>query len=378
MTRLLLPALVLLVAACDSGPVGEGGAVYRTSGTDLPQSATLLPDGSLVVGVLTEGVLAPADGTVGYPGIVRFDANGGLDRVNVYRGSERTFVGVQGVAPLGGRLVVARPNGENASVFEVVGDDLRLLFLTEEEAGLSQDALAPIPGGVVLSVFARSAQAPHLYALDRDGSLRWTYRLDGAQNARPAGTAPDGDLFVVGYGSEGGAVVARLAPDGAERWRRALPDARLAAAVGDGLALAFDRLVGEVGDGSADGRDVELRLVRLDGDGRTVATRTVASVPIGEGGLRPTAIVGLPGGAVAVATVQGGGFDGGGTTARVLVVGADGAERRSSVVGRPGERSTFVTHLLAAPGRLVVVSAVGPARLGGYGGDDFDVAVSSL
>ena len=370
---------MFVLAACDAGPVGEGGAVYRTDGTDYPESATLLPDGSLAVGVLTEGVIAPADGTIGYPGIVRFDADGGLDRVNVYRGGERTFVGVEGVAPLGDRLVAALLNGENASVFEMVGDDLRLLFVTDEEAGLPPDALTAIPGGVVLSVYARSVAAPHLYAIDADGGLRWTYRLDGAQDARPAGTAPNGDLFVIGYGSEGGAVVARIAPDGAERWRRALPDAdaRFAAAVGDGLALAFDRYVGAFGSGPTDERDVEVRLVRLDGTGQTVSTRTVASAPAAGGGLRPTAIAGLPGGAVALATVRGGGLDGG-TTARVLVLDADGAERRSAVVGRPGERSTFVTHLLPAGGRVTVVSAVGPERLGGYGGDDFDVAVSSL
>ena len=376
----LLSALILSLVACDTGTTVTGGDVYRTEGTDYPGAAALLPDGSLVIGVLTEGTIAPADGTIGFPGIVRFGAEGGLEGAEVYRADERDFSGVEGVAAFGEGLAVAVVEDDRAVVYETDRRGRRrgVLFRTESEVFLPYNALVSTPSGLILRVYPRSASEPSLYALDADGDVRWTYRLDGTSLATAVPAMSGGDLFVVGTGGEGGVVVARLSETGTERWRRAVGDAgaHAVAAVGEGLALADDWIPpGQ--EGASDDRLQEVRVVRLDGEGEVVWTRTVASAPLARGGLRPSALAGLPGGGLALALVQGGGFDQG-TRASVRVLDADGVERQAATIGDPDRASTFVTHLLASPGRLTVVSAAGPERLGGYGGDDFDVVVSRL
>jgi outer membrane protein assembly factor BamB len=295
------------------------------------------------------------------------------------------YAGVEGVAPRGDGLAVALADGDRAVVYrtDARGRGRRALFETDAVGWLPSDALVAVPGGFVLSVYRRGADDPHLYALDADGDVRWTYALPDAQDARVVGTAPDGDLFVVGVGAEG-TVAARLSPDGAERWRRTVTTSDLlfdaAAAVGDGLALALRQYVGEVGDEQgADDRDVQVRALRLDGAGDEVWTERVAVVEVEDGGVRATALAGLPDGRVSIGLARGAQRLDGGTRTEVLVLNADGAAERSVVVGRPYETTTWVTHLLAPPdARLVVVAAVGPERLGGYGGDDFDVLVSSV
>ena len=378
----LLPALAFLLAACDSDGVVPGGAVYRTDGTDYPNAVTRLAEGGLAVGVLTEGTIAPADGTIGFPGVVRFDAGGELESAEVYRADERDFSGVEGVAPLGRGLAVAVVEDERAVVYETDGRGRRrgVLFRTETAAYLPSNALVATPGGLVLRVSPRTVADPHLYALDADGDVRWTYRLSEASLLAVVPAGSGGDLFVVGYGAEGGAVVARLSDTGAERWRRDVADAgtHVVAAVGEGLALAFDRIpTAPEGDTPDDDRVQEVRVARLDGEGRTVWARTVASASLADGGLRASALAGLADGGVALALVQGGGFEQG-TWASVRLLAPDGGELRAVTVSDPDRASTFVTHLLAAPGRLTAVSAVGPERLGGYGGDDFDVVVSRV
>lgn len=381
--RLASLTLAVLLAACDSQG-SSGGTVYRTEGTDYATAATLLPDGALALGVLTEGVIAPADGTIGYPAVVRFDAEGDLVGAEVYRTDERSYSGVEGVAALGNGLAVAVREGGRAAVYrtDAWGRGRRPLFETDRNAWLPSDALTGVAGGFVLRVAPSAASDPHLYAFDVEGDPWWTYRLPGAQDVQSVAVAPDGDLFVVGSQTYTEAIVARLAPDGAERWRRVVggADLRAAAGVGEGLVLAFRQYVGEFGEGPEDGRDVEVRLVRLDGTGEAVWDRAVVTAPAAEGGVLTTALAGLADGRIALGLTRGRtlGVGAGGARAAVYVLAAGGAEDQAVAVGPP-DRTTTVTHLLAAPdGRLTVVSSVGPAQLGEYGGDDLDIVVSSF
>ena len=384
MTRLplLVAVLSLSLAACDAAAPpepsadqadGTGGAVYRTPGTDYPGAAARLPDGSVVVGALTEGAATATDGTAGYPAVVRFDREGGLLSAEVYRDGERDGFGVGGVAPLGGGLAVAVSERGRAAVYrtDASGRGRRRVFETEAGASVYANALVAVAGGVALTTSPWNDADPDVYALDAGGGVRWTYRQRGA--ARAVGAAPDGGLFVVGSAAGGGADVVRLGPDGTERWRRRVADvdARLAAVVEGGVAVAFYRTVAAPGDDASGGLAVEVRVVRLDGDGRTVSDRAVATLPTAEGVLRPTAVAGLPSGAVAVALAQ---RAADGVPTRAWVQTDDPAGR--PVAAGDAERSTVVTHLLPVGGRrLVAVSAVGSAA---PGDDDIDVAVSAV
>lgn len=89
-TRLALSGGVLAaVAACDDGPVGPivpvDEVLYATEGTDYVHNGAALPDGGFVVAGLTEGVIAPADGTNGYPLLLRVSPEGRIEDTAVYR-----------------------------------------------------------------------------------------------------------------------------------------------------------------------------------------------------------------------------------------------------------------------------------------------------
>ena len=117
---------------------------------------------------------------------------------------------------------------------------------------------------------------------------------------------------------------------------------------------------------------VGVRAVRLGGDGAVVWGRTLSE----ERDAWPGDVVAFADGGTAVAFAHDDGDFETGNESRLVVLGADGAPVADVPVGIPYEETVHVRGLLALPdGRLGVVAAVGPRRLGGYGGDDFDIEV---
>ena len=364
----LVLCTVLLGAGCDSESITSGeGVAYRSEGTDYPNTAVALLGGDIVVGALVNGTIAPADGTIGYPAVIRFGPDG-FDAVAF--DDERDFYGVDGVATLGNGLAVAIGTEAGVEVYRTDrwGRGRERIALIEDTQFLPEDALHSIPGGLVLAVYPTMADGTHLYGLSASGDVRWTYRLPEAQDVRSVSVTADGDLFVAGSGVRGaGTVVARLSPDGAERWRREVPDGTVIdlEVTPSGIALATVRYT----EGAA-----RVDVMLLDTDGSTEWTRTLTAE--NRGGEVQVAGVGD---AVVVGFSVDDGLYETGNEARLVVLDADGEVRDTLPIGDGPEATTFIEGLLHLPdGRLGLITAVGPPRLGGYGGDDFDIVVTRL
>lgn len=380
----------LLLAACDSTTRIDGAdGVFRTEGTDYPSAAVALAGSEIVVGALVQGTVAPADGTVGYPAVVRF-SNEDVEAA-VYDDNGRDYAGVNGVAALNDGLALAIAENGEVAVYAAdrTGRSRDLVLRLDRAASLPEDALVATPGGLVLAVHPRTADAPQLYGVSASGQLRWSYRIPGAQDVQAVSVAPDGDLYVAAVGFEnavGRTIIERLSPDGDVRWRVTRPSSSSnessypvdLAATGDGVALVFREVYGprfEAGSGSL------ATVLCLDGGGGEVWSRTLraAGTDTLDSDLLPTRLAVVSGGAVVVAATVGDGDIETGNAAVLVALNADGTERGRQTLGDPAESTIRVQGLLPLPGnRFGVVLAVGPARSGGYGGDDFDIEVVRL
>lgn len=385
LASLLLGALHL--AACDTTTRIDGAdGVFATEGTDYPTAAVALASHEIVVGALAEGVIAPTDGTIGYPAVVRF-ADDDVEAV-VYDDGDLDYTGVHGIAPLGTGLAIATATDREVTLYATDrrGRSRDVLFRPEVEAGLPEDALVATPDGLVLAVYPSRHGDPHLYAVSASGQLRWTYRVPDAQDVRAVSVGPDGDLYVVAVGDPtlaGRPIIERLSPDGEARWRVTRESASSngssypmdLAATADGVVVVFREFSGPR-FAEADGYFATV--LRLDGAGEEVWARTVleGGQEAMASGLRPSRVAVLPDGSVVVgASLDDGDFETGNEAVLVLLE-PDGAERSRSLVGEGDGSTTQVQGLLSLPdGRLGVVLAVGPGRLGGYGGDNFDIEV---
>jgi len=379
----LLLAAFLVLSACDSGappPADDRfpSVTYQTDGTDHAIGATLLRSGDLAVYGLTEGRTAPNDGTNAYPLLLRLRPNGTIASKAVYR--EAGFGRVAGAVPLNdGLAVLSATRGSSA-----MGDSPSLTLYRTDRTGTRKGVLyqqmgAAAPdtpllrtsdGGFLLITFPFSARADNVIKLSADGSVEWTYRLPEAQDVRATDLAPNGDIFVLGVGGGSAFTVARLAPTGLERWRRAYGDDAEVTSFGGFAALDAGAAVLETviaADTSA------IRVTRLGTDGDVSWTRSYA-----EGRVRATALTTLTGRDLALAWTEDVPSEGavGGFRAEIARLDAAGAVQARYPFGLEEGASTSVSALLPySDEAFVATGSTGPERLSGFGGDDFDVRV---
>ena len=383
----LVPALLSL-ASCDSAPLGGGDTpfVYATSGTDTAVDLVQTPSGDIVVVGSTEGRPRPADGTLARPSVLRFGLDGELLSAEVYRDVD--YGDVRAVTWSRDGLVVslaAGPDGEGdrtVGVFRADAEGRRRGSLLEFNDGFipNQALTAATGGGVTAAVHGASASDPHLYRLDADGAVLWQARLDGAQDIRGLAEAPEGDVYIHGPSDTATrSVIARLDGEtGQETWRLTRPEgwgATGIARTAEGVVLVEDRSSFQEGS--------EVRVVWLGADGREVRTAVVAREPGSPDGeaapevfSRGGAVAALAGGGVALSVVTGGrSFE---TPPRVslVVLRSDGSERTQRRFGVEGRWAEIGAITALADGRVAVAGSVGPERVSGYGGDDFDVWLS--
>ena len=385
--RIAALALPFLLAACDGGAGGGTPFVYATEGTDVALDLAQDADGALVVVGSTEGVGRPADGTLALPTVLRFGLDGALLSAEVYR--DVGFGDVTAVLPTDGGLVVTvasgpdEPGGSAVRVYRADGRGGRgaVLFGPEAAGFAPPRALLPAPdGGVYAAVYPRSAGAPALYRLAADGSVVWARGFDGTQDVRALAPAPDG-LYVLGPSDGLNVVVARLGADGAERWRVVRSrtdgagwDATALAATADGVALLESRSGFYAGSA--------VRVVRVSAGGEVGAAVLVAEKAGADGPddeppsrVRGSALAALPDGGLAVGVAASGPSFDDPPEATVVTLDAGGAVRARRPFGVRGRWTALAALLPLADGRLAAAGAVGPARIGGYGGEDFDVRV---
>ena len=210
----LLLAAFLVLSACDSGaplPADDRfpRVTYQTDGTDRVIGATRLRSGDLAVYGLTEGRIAPNDGTNAYPLLLRLRPDGAIASKAVYR--DEGFGRVAGAVPLNDGLAVLSVTRGSSST----GGPLSLTLYRTDRTGtrtgiLYQQMEASVPespllrtpdGGFLLITFPSSADADNIIKLGAGGSVQWTYRLPEAQDVRAADLAPNGDVLVLGVGA---------------------------------------------------------------------------------------------------------------------------------------------------------------------------------
>ncbi|GAB5534612.1 MAG: hypothetical protein Rubg2KO_08610 [Rubricoccaceae bacterium] len=374
--RILFCLLLLVaVAACDTTPLAGGDTpfVYATDGTDRAIDLVQAPSGDLIVVGSTEGKPRPADGTLALPSVLRFGLDGELLSAEVYRDVD--YGDVEAAAWGRDGLVLALsagPDGEGDRTNGVYRANERgqrkATLLGFDDGYLPRRALVASPGGQVTAAVYASSTDPQIYRLRSDGDVLWTARLGGSQDVRGLAEAPGGDVYVVGPGdaTTEGWIVARLdGTTGAERWRHALQDGVEAmAATPNGLALLTARYVDDEGR--------EVRVVRLNALGGEESVQVVSAPQDGQ---RGAALTALSGGRLAVGLRTWNGWDTP-PEASVLVLANDGSEQSRERFGVEGRWVELAAIELLADGRIAVAGAVGPERVSGYGGDDFDVWVS--
>lgn len=384
-----LLALLLLAAACDaSGPeppstVSFPEVLYRTSLTDRATGATVLDNGDLAVYGLTEGRLAPTDGTNAYPLLLRLHPNGIIADNAIYR--DGGYGRVAGAAPLNDGIAVltitrdADDTGAGTPQLTLYRTDLsgtrqEVLYAQSNASAPAHSLLRMPDGGLLMMMYPFEAGADHLFKLNGSGAAEWTYRMPEVQDIRAAALAPDGDLFVLGAIDSYQFTVARLTPSGQERWRRSYGDETVVrqikgfTAVGNGTAVLTDHL----DDGST-----TLHLTRLSETGEVQWDRSYATGSHSAGSADGTALASLGDDELIFAwtedlTPQ----QIGGDRAEVVRVNAQGEVRSRHPFGPQQNATTSVSALLPyTDEHFVAAGSTGPERLGGYGGDDFDVLV---
>jgi len=383
--RLLPCAFVLLLfvlSACDTGPTSPTASfpavTYRTSGTDQAAGVTVIANGDLAVYGRAEGRIAPADGTNAFPLVLRLRPDGSIAATAIYR--DAGYGRVTGAAPLGDGLAVLTVTRGNAgrgepelTVYQANPNAERTGILYSQSNTTTPDhSLLRTPDeGLLLVTYPRDDAGSDLIKLDGPESVAWTYQMPGVQDVRGAAMAPNGDVFVVGAVDSYRFTVARLTPSGEERWRRTYGDERVVrqlkgfAAVGDGVAVLADHL-DEEGTRA-------IRLARLGESGDVQWNRSYAT-----GSVRATALAALDDHRLAVAWTEDTAPNQiGGYRARIVRV-----DRRGEVMAHypfgPQEGATaYVSGLQVYGGEhFVAAGFTGPERLGGFGGDDFDVLVT--
>lgn len=386
--RILLCAVCSLlpfVSACDSTapppPTSFPEVIYRTSGTDEATGVALLTNGHLAVYGLTEGRIAPADGTNAFPLLLRLRHDGSISAQAAYR--DDGYGRVTGAVALDDGLAVLTITREDDSagrgspkltLYRTNADGERTEVLyTRPNTSAPDHSLCRTPdGGLLLILFPFDDDASDLVKLDGPGSVAWSYQMPSVQDVRAVEIAPNGDVFVLGAVDAYRFAVARLTPTGNERWRRIYGDESVvlqlkgAAAVGDGVAVLMDRL----DDGSR-----TVHLTRLNATGDVQWDRSYAT-----GAVRATALAALGDGNLATGwTEDTTPTDIGGDRATIARLSPQGDVQSSYPFGPQGEATTYVSGLLPyTDGSFVAVGATGPERLGGFGGDDFDVLVTQF
>ena len=377
--RLLAVCLLsVTIAACDGSPLAGGDTpfVYATSGTDRPVDLVQTPSGDLVVVGSTEGAPRPADGTLALPTVLRFGLDGELASAEVYR--TVGYGDVEAVAWSREGLVVslsAGPDGEGdrtVGVYRARENGERAEALLERRDGfVPSGALVATPDGGVTAALAPGASAgDQVYRFGASGDVVWSVRVPGAQDVRQLAPAPGGDVYAAGPGPEGW-VIARLDGEtGAPRWRRVRPDVSVhgIAATPDGLATLESAWL--------DGRRQEVRVAAYRSGGTASGARVVASAGApGDAAatLHGEAIAALPGGGIALAIAEGSGDLETPPRVSVVVLAPDGQERVRARFGAEGRWASAARILPLADGRVAVAGSVGPERISGYGGDDFDI-----
>lgn len=379
----LLISSLLFIGACDTAgpdlPTTQFPEVtYRTPLTDHAIGATVLNNGDLAVYGLTEGRIAPTDGTNAFPLVLRLRPDGSIAAKAVYR--DIGYGEVAGAAPLDdglAALTTIRDAGASG-----VGTPQLILYRTnrdgarkdvlyaQPEASSPPHALRRTPdGGLVLTLFPFEADAPNLIKLDATGAVAWTYRMPAAQDVRAVAIAPNGDLLVLGATDASAFTIARLTPDGAETWRRTYGDETAVrqlkgfTALDDGMAVLEDQI--------ATGART-IHLTRLTEDGALEWTRSYAS-----GRVRSTTLATLTGNDLAFAWTEDRTPDEiGGDRAEIVRLTPQGEVQSRHPFGPQDGATTYVSALLPYPDdTFIAAGSTGPERLGGFGGDDFDVLV---
>ena len=376
--------LAVAVAACDGSPLAGGDTpfVYATSGTDRAVDLVQTPSGDLVVVGSTEGRPRPADGTLALPSVLRFGLDGELASAEVYR--DVGYGDVESAAWSRDGLVVslsAGPDGQGdrtVGVYRAGEDGRRTAALLERRDGfMPRDALvASSDGGVTAAITPTGAAGDQVYRFDASGDVVWSVRVVDTQDVRQLAPAPGGDVYAVGPGAEGWVIVRLDGETGAERWRRIRPDVDVQGitATSDGLAILESAWL--------DDRSREVRVATVSTAGQergTLVADRIGAPPEGEDVTRTIdgeAIAALPGGGIALAiTESGSGFVSPPRVTLVLLA-SDGSERSRARFGVEGRWSTAASIVPLADGRVAVAGSVGPERISGYGGDDFDIWVT--
>jgi hypothetical protein len=374
--------LLALVSGCDgAGPSGASfpDVTYRTSGTDEATGVTKLANGDLAVYGIAEGRLAPADGTNAFPLVLRLRPDGSIAASTIYR--DEGYGRVAGAAALGEGLAVltVTRGGDGVSRGEPTltvyqtnpnGERTRVLYTQPNTSTPTQSLLRTPDEGLLLVAYAFGDAENDVIKLDGPGSVGWTYDMPGVQDVRAAAVAPNGDVFVLGAVDSYRFAVARLSPSGQERWRRtygddsAIRQLKGLAAIGDGAAVLIDRLV----EGSR-----AIQLTRLSNSGDVRWERAYAT-----GSVRATAVAALDEQRLAVAWTEDTAPDQvGGYRAKIARLNRQGEVSSRYSFGPQDHTSTRVTDMLAlSDNNFVAVGATGPERLGGFGGDDFDVLIT--
>jgi hypothetical protein len=379
-----LGLLLLFTSACDgtgptSPPTSFPEVLYRTSGTDQAVGATRLANGHLAVYGLTEGRIAPADGTNAYPLVLRLQPDGSIPAATAYR--DGGYGRVTGAVALGDGLAVLTMTREvdgagrgapKLTLYRTDADGGRTEVLyTRSNTSAPDHSLHRAPdGGLLLVTFPFDDAASDLVKIDGPGSMAWTYQMPGVQDVRAVEIAPDGDVFVLGAVDAYRFAIARLTPAGNERWRRTYGDERVVrqlkgiATVNDGVAVLMDRL---------DNGSRTVHLTRFSATGDVQWDRSYAT-----GTVHATALAALGDDKLAVAwTEDTTPANIGGHRARIVHLSRQGDVQSSYPFGPQEEATTTVSGLLPyMDGSFVAVGATGPERLGGFGGDDFDVLIT--
>jgi hypothetical protein len=233
-------------------------------------------------------------------------------------------------------------------------------------------------GGFLLVLARTDADDEDLLKLNRSGGVEWTYRMPDVQFVSDAAQAPNGDVLVVGPQTSRQFDLARLRPDGTTEWQTTygsnrsdapLRDLRAVVSAGDGATVLGTR---EQSDDD-DPRTASVVLTRFDSTGAFAAENAYAT-----GAVSASALTVLPNDQLALSYAEsyGAASDAGKLRSFLLRLdGSNATEERWRVGPRRGTtRATALVPL--SDRRLAAVASTGPASIGGFGGDDFDVLVS--
>lgn len=365
------------VAACDDGdPVGPimpvDEVVYATEGTDYVHSAAALPDGGFVVAGLADGVIAPADGTNGYPLLLHVTPEGLVEDAAVYR--DIGYGSALAAVPFENELGVLVQHDKEIAQSHLTLYRTRLNGARQEavirlpESPYGRSLLRTRDGGFLVVLSRVTASGDDLVKLDEDNRVSWTYRMSSAQIVVSAAEAPNGDVLVLGVGNDARSnELARLRPNGHERWRRSYGGdtfwgTTIVAPVADGAVVLGTRFGAE-----PEGESVVVS--RFDAAGDIEWERTYAT-----GGVYAGAITGFDDGGIVFAYAEVYGETGiGRLRSYVVRASPDGEEEWREPFG-PRKGTTYVSAIIPlSDGRIVAVGDTGPDRIGGFGGDPFDI-----